>query len=212
VYNSTLAHFYTIHFADLLSFLSRVKQQYTRAIAKNSVNFTITNRVGMSIIFRISSGLSLNLLYFYDSICETVRFAQCTHPYLERRSCRNVSRVGAGACAAPILHRSSPSALYRLQIKDGFAMSSLLLFRTFHRVYRVPGFLRQSSELGPPQVSVFHPQDPTGGRATLGCGVRGGGTQFGRLDRKAGNLFTLWNFFSPLVLLFRRFKEKTQTL
>jgi hypothetical protein len=149
--------------------------------------------VGISIIFRIRSGLNLsNFLCLFLRIWEV-----CKHSYLERRSCRSVSRVGAGACAAPILHRSSPSAQYRLQIKEGVKMSSLLLFRTFQGVCRVQGFLRQSSELGPPQVSVFPPRIQRVGRATPACGVRGGGTQFGRLDRKAGNLYTLWNFFSP---------------
>ncbi len=42
-----------------------------------------------------------------------------------------------------------------------------------------------------PQASVSPPLDPKGG-APLACGWGGGGSQFGRLDRKPGTLYTLW--------------------
>ncbi len=48
--------------------------------------------------------------------------------------------------------------------------------------------------MGPPtlptQASVSPPWFRRGGGATLSCGW--GGTQFGRLDRKPGTLYTLW--------------------
>ncbi len=50
------------------------------------------------------------------------------------------------------------------------------------RVYALPP---------PLKVSVTPPLDPKGGRNTL-FQVRGLGTQFGRLDRRPGTLYTLW--------------------
>ena len=42
-----------------------------------------------------------------------------------------------------------------------------------------------------PDVSVSPSLDPKGGGATLSCSWVGGGTQFGRLDRRPGTLYTV---------------------
>jgi hypothetical protein len=59
---------------------------------------------------------------------------------------------------------------------------------------------RQSSELGTPpphplpcKQACRPPADPKGWGEQQSLGCDGGGTQFGRLDRKPGNLCTLWN-------------------
>ncbi len=43
-----------------------------------------------------------------------------------------------------------------------------------------------------PQASVSPPIGPNGGRSHTPMRVRGGGTQFVRLDRNSGTLYTLW--------------------
>ncbi len=69
-------------------------------------------------------------------------------------------------------------------------------FYIFFLLYR---FVLQKSFLactkGPPTPSPANecvsPIGPKGG-VTLACGRQGGGTQFGRLERKHGTLYTLW--------------------
>ncbi len=71
----------------------------------------------------------------------------------------------------------------------------MALNTSFHRIYRVPGFLYSHLiwvlPTPHPQVIVAPPLWVQGGD-TLACGGGGGRTQFRQLDRKPSTLYTMW--------------------
>ncbi len=145
----------------------------------------------ISIIFRIRFRIKSVILFIQFLRNREV----CTHPYLERRSCRNVSRVGAGACAVPIWHRSSPSAQYRLQIKEGFAMSSLLLFRIFtEQTERQVSASRPNCP--PPMQASVSPLDPKRGKSNTRLRGEGRGDPIRTTGQKGWQSVYYVEFFS----------------
>ncbi len=55
------------------------------------------------------------------------------------------------------------------------------------------------------QMCFPRPMEPKGGQ-TLACGWGGGGTQFGRLERKPGILYTLWFYSKKWAMICRSWR------
>ncbi len=158
-------------------------------------------------IYHIQNPFRLNLLYFLISVFAKQRvlhtslsgkkvLPQCEQGWSWSMCC---SHMASKLSVSPI----SPKNQRRFRN---------VVFASFQNFSQSIQSVRLSApvvRIGTPRKECVSSQDPQGGRATLACGVRGGGTQFGRLDRKAANLYTLQNFFSPLVLLVRRFKRES---
>ncbi len=145
----------------------------------------LLNYISSGILWRIFSQTGIFAGFLYISLisqdtppyCDFLRFFLFIIRRKDQRSC-DVRGRGRGK-----LYFTAP-------VVNGL---ELYCSTCIHRVPKCMPRRRNWFPPPPPKVSLSPPLDPKGGGGTtLSCRWGGGGTQFGRLDRRLGTLYTLW--------------------